>query len=143
MAHESFEDPDIAALMNERFVCVKVDREERPDIDAICMTACQAMTGQGGWPLNAFLTPDGVPFYAGTYFPPEPRHNLPAWRNVVEAIADAGHDQPEEILQTTQSILPRLQGAATLEAPDSELRPESLDEAVSALKRQFDAENGG
>ena len=82
MAHESFEDPDIAAVMNERFVCVKVDREERPDIDAICMEACQAMTGHGGWPLNAFLTPEGVPFYAGTYFPPESRHGLPSWRTM-------------------------------------------------------------
>ncbi|MGL1802376.1 DUF255 domain-containing protein, partial [Vibrio parahaemolyticus] len=79
MERESFEDPQIAALMNERFVPIKVDREERPDIDAICMEACQRMTGQGGWPLNTFLTPSGVPFYAGTYFPPEPRHGLPSW----------------------------------------------------------------
>ena len=83
MERESFEDPGIAALMNERFVPVKVDREERPDIDAICMDACQRMTGQGGWPLNTFLTPEGVPFYAGTYFPPEPRHGLPSWRMVL------------------------------------------------------------
>ena len=74
MERESFEDPAIAALMNEHFVCIKVDREERPDVDAICMEACQAMTGQGGWPLNAFLTPEQEPFYVGTYFPPEPRH---------------------------------------------------------------------
>ena len=78
MEHETFEDPDVAAVMNEHFVCVKVDREERPDVDAIYMDAVQAMTGQGGWPLNAFLTPDGVPFFAGTYFPPEPRHGLPS-----------------------------------------------------------------
>ena len=74
MERESFEDPEVAALMNERFVCIKVDREERPDVDAIYMDAVQAMTGRGGWPLNAFLTPEGVPFYAGTYWPPEPRH---------------------------------------------------------------------
>jgi uncharacterized protein YyaL (SSP411 family) len=78
MAHESFEDSDIAALMNERFVCVKVDREEHPDVDAMCMEACQAMTGHGGWPLNAFLTPELAPFYAGTYFPPESRSGLPS-----------------------------------------------------------------
>ncbi len=77
MERESFEDPAVAALMNERLVCVKVDREERPDIDAVCMEACQAMTGQGGWPLNAFLTPEQAPFYVGTYFPPEPRHGMP------------------------------------------------------------------
>ena len=82
MERESFEDPDVAALMNERFVCIKVDREERPDVDAIYMDAVQAMTGQGGWPLNAFLTPDGVPFCAGTYFPPRraPGHAVVARR---------------------------------------------------------------
>ncbi len=80
MERESFEDPAVAALMNEKLVCIKVDREERPDIDAVCMEACQAMTGQGGWPLNAFLTPEQAPFYVGTYFPPEPRHGMPPWR---------------------------------------------------------------
>src|ERR1700759_422198 len=82
MAHESFEDPAIARLMNEMFVNVKVDREERPDIDAVCMEACQSMTGQGGWPLNCFLTPDQAPFFAGTYFPPQPRQGMPSWRQV-------------------------------------------------------------
>ena len=88
MERESFEDPDVASVMNASFVCITVDREERPDVDAIYMDAVQAMTGQGGWPLNAFLTPEGVPFYAGTYFPPEPRHGLPAWRQVLEAISE-------------------------------------------------------
>src|SRR5213595_2648660 len=86
MEHESFEDPEIAALMNERFVCIKVDREERPDVDAVCMDACQAMNGHGGWPLNAFLTPDPAPFYVGTYFPTESRQGLPSWRAVLEAV---------------------------------------------------------
>src|SRR2546429_6202430 len=94
MAHESFEDPSIAELMNERFVCVKVDREERPDIDAICMEACQAMTGHGGWPLNAFLTPDEAPFYAGTYFPPEPRHGLPRWSQGPPRVPQAWRARP-------------------------------------------------
>ena len=93
MERESFEDPDIAALMNERFVCIKVDREERPDIDAICMEACQALTGHGGWPLNTFLTPELEPFYAGTYFPPEPRQGLPSWRMVLLAVADAWRER--------------------------------------------------
>src|SRR5919204_6987859 len=97
MERESFEDAEVAAAMNERLICIKVDREERPDVDAIYMDAVQAMTGAGGWPLNAFVTPEGVPFYAGTYFPPEPRHGLPAWRQVVEAIADAWRDQRDEI----------------------------------------------
>ena len=89
MAHESFEDPAIAALMNERLVCVKVDREERPDVDAICMEACQAMTGHGGWPLNVFLTPEQEPFFAGTYFPPQSRHGLPSWPMVLDGVAEA------------------------------------------------------
>ena len=89
MEHESFEDPAVAALMNEHFVCVKVDREERPDVDAIYMDAVQAMTGQGGWPLNAFVTPEGNPFWAGTYFPPQSRQQLPSWRDVLD-VAGSG-----------------------------------------------------
>ncbi len=143
MERESFEDPEVAAAMNEQLICIKVDREERPDVDAIYMDAVQAMTGAGGWPLNAFVTPDGAPFYCGTYFPPEPRHNLPAWRGLVDAIAQAWREQRGEIDDTAARIVPRLQGAATLEAPEGELRPESLDEAVAGLRRGFDAENGG
>src|ERR671923_2472145 len=93
MAHESFEDPDTASLMNERFVNVKVDREERPDVDAIYMDAVQAMSGQGGWPMTVFLTPDGAPFFAGTYFPPTDRHGLPGFRRVLGAIAEAWRDR--------------------------------------------------
>ena len=87
MAHESFEDDATAAVMNRDFVCVKVDREERPDVDAIYMDAVQALNGHGGWPLTAFLTPDGRPFFAGTYFPKEERHGMPAFTRVLEAIA--------------------------------------------------------
>src|SRR5829696_9296837 len=86
MERESFEDPDVAAYMNEHFVCIKVDREERPDVDAIYMDAVQAMTGAGGWPLNAFVTPDGVPFYAGTYFPPQPRQGMPSWSQILGGV---------------------------------------------------------
>ena len=90
--------PQIAALMNEHFVCVKVDREERPDVDAIYMEAVQAMTGHGGWPLNVFLTPEQVPFFGGTYFPPEPRHGMPSWPQVLGAVADAWATKREEIV---------------------------------------------
>src|SRR4051794_40415334 len=134
MERESFEDPETAALMNERFVCVKVDREERPDVDAIYMDAVQAMTGQGGWPLNAFLTPDGVPFFAGTYFPPAPRHGMPSWRQVLGGVADAWVQQRDRIEQTREAILPRLRGAAALEAPDAELDPASPAAAVEGLR---------
>src|SRR4029077_21100895 len=115
MAHESFEDPEIAALMNERFVCVKVDREERPDVDAVCMEACQAITGHGGWPLNAFLTPGLVPFYAGTYFPPESRHGLPSWRMLLIAVAEPRRDGPDEIRRQEAQIVSSLEAPARLE----------------------------
>jgi uncharacterized protein YyaL (SSP411 family) len=143
MERESFEDEETARLMNERFVCIKVDREERPDVDAIYMDAVQAMTGHGGWPLNAFITPDGVPFYAGTYFPPQPRHGLPSWRQVLAGVAEAWVTQREEIAQAAQRIVPRLEGASRLQAPGGELDPAALDDAVAALRRGYDAELGG
>ena len=143
MERESFEDPQVAAAMNERYVCVKVDREERPDVDAIYMDALQAMTGHGGWPLNAFLRPDGVPFYAGTYYPPEPRQGMPSWIQVLEGVSHAWSEQREEIEQASQTILPRLQGAAALEPPGGEASERALEEAVTTLRRSYDAEHGG
>jgi uncharacterized protein len=143
MERESFEDGEIAALMNEEFVCVKVDREERPDVDAIYMDAVQAMTGHGGWPLNAFLTPEGVPFYAGTYFPPAPRQGMPSWPMVLEGVARAWREQRDDIIDGSQRIVARLQATAALEAPDAELDPGALDAAVTALRRTYDAEHGG
>src|SRR5262245_45346888 len=143
MEHESFEDAEIAAVMNSSFVCIKVDREERPDVDAIYMDAVQAMTGQGGWPLNAFLTPDGLPFYAGTYFPPAPRHGLPAWSDLLRALAEAWVSERPEIDRAAGQILPRLAGAAALEAPGGDVDAASLDRAVLALRRGFDQANGG
>jgi uncharacterized protein YyaL (SSP411 family) len=143
MERESFEDAQTAAVMNDLFVNVKVDREERPDVDAIYMDALQAMTGRGGWPLNAFLTPDGVPFYAGTYYPPEPRHGLPAWRNVLEGVAHAWDEQRDDIIDGAQRIVGHLQSSAGLEAPDAELDAASLDGAVTRLRTTYDAEQGG
>jgi len=143
MERESFEDPEVAALMNERFVCIKVDREERPDVDAIYMDAVQAMTGHGGWPLNAFLTPEGVPFFAGTYWPPEARHGMPAWSQVVVGVANAWREQREEIEETGRRILPRLAGAALMPPPEGEMDPAGLDAAVAALQRGYDAPHGG
>ncbi|MGH7654555.1 MAG: thioredoxin domain-containing protein, partial [Gemmatimonadaceae bacterium] len=95
MAHESFENAETAAIMNEHFVNVKVDREERPDLDSIYMQAVQAMTGHGGWPMTVFLTPDGVPFYGGTYFPPDDRHGMPSFKRVLRAISDAYRAKPD------------------------------------------------
>jgi uncharacterized protein YyaL (SSP411 family) len=143
MERESFEDPRIAELMNERFVCIKVDREERPDVDAIYMDAVQAMTGRGGWPLNAFLTPEGVPYYAGTYFPPEPRQGMPSWPQVVIGVADAWQGQRAEIEETGRQILPRLAGAANLAPAEGDMDPAGLDAAVDVLRRGYDHVNGG
>src|SRR5438445_8265634 len=98
MERESFEDEDTAHLMNESFVCIKVDREERPDLDSIYMSAVQQMTGRGGWPLTAFLTPDGEPFFGGTYYPSEPRYGMPSFRQVLEAVAGAWRDRRDEVL---------------------------------------------
>jgi uncharacterized protein YyaL (SSP411 family) len=143
MERESFEDEETARLMNERFVCVKVDREERPDVDAIYMEACQAMTGHGGWPLNAFLTPDQVPFYAGTYFPPEPRMSMPSWRQVLEAVATAWEQDRERIRAGSGRIAERLQGGALLRPSTEPMNPRALDEAVRGLRGAYDPVHGG
>src|SRR6195952_2075904 len=121
MERESFEDEQTAALMNERFVCVKVDREERPDVDALYMDAVQSMTGQGGWPLNVFLTPDQVPFYGGTYFPPQPRHGMAAWPAVLEAVAEAWDDKRDEINAQGERMAQRLSTTTALRPSEDEL----------------------
>ncbi len=143
MERESFENPQIAALMNEHFVCVKIDREERPDIDAIYMEAVQAMTGHGGWPLNVFITPEQVPFYAGTYYPPEPRGGMPSWPVVLAAVAEAWKTKSREIRADSAAFAERLSGAAQLKPADGPVDGGVLDEAVAALQAQFDAVNGG
>src|SRR4051795_11273444 len=121
MEHESFEDADTAAYMNEHLVCIKLDREERPDLDAIYMEACQAMTGSGGWPLNVFLTPDQVPFYAGTYFPPDDRHGMPSWRRVLTGVANAWDQNRDEIKAGGDRMAERLSGGAALQPSEDEV----------------------
>ena len=143
MAHESFEDEHIAQLMNERFVCVKVDREERPDIDAICMEACQAITGHGGWPLNAFLTPDGVPFYAGTYFPPESRHGLPSWRMVLDGVSEAWSERRDQITRQGGQMVEALSATARLEPSMEPITQDLVREALVALWGTYDRSSGG
>jgi uncharacterized protein YyaL (SSP411 family) len=143
MERECFENDAIAALMNEHFVCVKVDREERPDVDAIYMEAVQAMTGSGGWPLNVFITPEQVPFYAGTYYPPEPRHGMPSWPVVLQAVAQAWDTQRDEIRAQNDAMAARLSGAARLRPADGPLNAALLDDAVAQLRELFDSVNGG
>src|SRR6476659_1603870 len=143
MERESFEDDRTATLMNERFVCVKVDREERPDVDALYMEAVQAMTGHGGWPLNVFVTPEQVPFYGGTYFPPEPRQGMPSWRQVLGAVAEAWQTRNDEIRGQGERMAQRLQGGALLEPSDEPIAAAALDDAVAMLRGAFDSLNGG
>src|SRR3954470_24655872 len=115
MELDSFEDPDAASYMNEHFVPIKVDREERPDVDSIYMEAVQGMTGHGGWPLTAFLDPDGVPFYGGTYFPPEPRHGMPSFRTVMEAVVESWGTQRERIRASADRIKEQLGAIGRIE----------------------------
>src|SRR6201985_235901 len=143
MEHEAFEDAQIAELMNSRFVCVKVDREERPDIDAVCMVACQALTGQGGWPLNAFLTPDQAPFYIGTYFPPEPRHGMPPWPAVVQAVAEAWSERKDRVREQGAQVLRSLGGASRLPASEDPITDAIPTEASATLTRIYDPINAG
>jgi uncharacterized protein YyaL (SSP411 family) len=143
MAHESFENSVTAALMNERFVNVKVDREERPDVDAVYMDAVVAMTGQGGWPLTVFLTPEGEPFLGGTYFPPEPRHGMPAFSQVLVSISDLYRERRDEVERRARAMIDALEAAAS-SAPSSEPLTESLlHGAVRRLTELFDPEWGG
>jgi uncharacterized protein YyaL (SSP411 family) len=143
MERESFEDERTAELMNERFVPIKLDREERPDLDSIYMEACQAMTGSGGWPLNVFLTPEQVPFYAGTYFPPEPRMGAPSWRQVLEAVAQAWEERSDEIRAGGARVAERLRGGALLRPSAEPMTEADLDRAVDGLVAAHDRVHGG
>ncbi len=142
MAHESFEDPQIAALLAEHFVSIKVDREERPDVDAVYMQATQAMTGQGGWPMSVFLTPDRRPFYAGTYFPPVPRHGMPSFPQLLEALAGAWRDRRAEIVSSADTIVSQLAERRIAAVPGI-LDAEACRAAVAVLEREFDAQHAG
>jgi len=144
MERESFEDPGVAALMNEQFVNVKVDREERPDVDQVYMRAVQAIAGQGGWPLTVFLTPEAEPFYGGTYFPPEPRHGLPSFRQVLAGVARAYRERPDEVQRNATELRRALGTIAPATDAGAHVADLSLlDEAVSALARQYDPTHGG
>ncbi|HEV3472912.1 MAG TPA: thioredoxin domain-containing protein, partial [Actinomycetota bacterium] len=143
MERESFEDPEIAAYINERFVPIKVDREERPDLDAIYMEAVQMMTGHGGWPMTVFLTPEGVPFYGGTYYPPDDRYGMPSFKKVLEAIATTWTERRSEVDLQGKQLLEHLGGAARLTPSNELLTSDPLDAALRALANAFDEEWGG
>jgi uncharacterized protein YyaL (SSP411 family) len=143
MAHESFEDDETARVMNDTFVNIKVDREERPDIDGIYMQAVQAMTGQGGWPMTMFLMPDGSPFYGGTYFPPDDRHGLPSFRKVLRSVSDAFADRREGVAQSAEQLRQIYESNLTQTRSSGDLTRESLEGVYRSLEQRYDAKNGG
>jgi len=143
MAHESFESAATASVMNEHFVNIKVDREERPDVDALYMDATVSMTGQGGWPMTVFLTPAGEPFYAGTYFPPEPRHGMPSFTQLLLAVAEAWRAQRDDIVVQARRLVEAVGQSARIEPSSEPLTAALLDEAERGIARTFDRANGG
>jgi uncharacterized protein len=143
MEHESFEDPETAALQNERFVNVKVDREERPDLDAIYMEAVVALTGHGGWPMTVFLTPEGEPFFGGTYYPPAPRHGLPSFRQVLTAVSDAYRERRGDVTRQAGALVDAIRSSAELQPSREPLTRSLLSDALRGLRAQFDPVWGG
>jgi uncharacterized protein YyaL (SSP411 family) len=143
MAHESFEDDETARLMNELFVNVKVDREERPDVDALYMDAVVALTGHGGWPMTVFLTPDGEPFYGGTYYPPEPRHGLPAFREVLTAVSDAYRERRGALEQSARQLVEHVRSSGDLRPSSDPLTEDLLREALRGTRAGFEPRWGG
>lgn len=144
MAHESFEDDEVADILNHGFVPVKVDREERPDLDEFCMAACQTMTGSGGWPLNCFLKPDGTPFYALTYLPKEPRRGMPGFLELLENIAQVWRHKPDSVERNATSLMQALQRLSTPPQPERFMTlPELCKQAADTLRRIYDQQYGG
>lgn len=144
MAHESFEDDEVADILNHAFVPVKVDREERPDLDEFCMAACQTMTGSGGWPLNCFLKPDGTPFYALTYLPKEPRRGMPGFLELLENIAQVWQHKPDSVDRNATSLMDALQRLSIAPEPDHSVPLDQLSkQATDTLRRIYDQQYGG
>jgi uncharacterized protein YyaL (SSP411 family) len=143
MAHESFENEAIADVMNALFVNIKVDREERPDLDTIYMQAVQALTGHGGWPMTVFLTPFGEPFHGGTYYPPEDRQGMPGFRRVLESVAAAYRTRPDAIRQTTRQLLELYDSSKLQARSEGALTPHALDLAFRGAAQRYDVRHGG
>ena len=143
MERESFEDPAIAAMLNADYVSIKVDREERPDVDSIYMQAVQMMTGHGGWPMSMFLTPSGAPFFAGTYFPPDDRHGMPSFRRVLEHVANVFRSRREEVEEASKEVRQALSSQLRVKAQGGAITRDSLDSAAARIAAGYDALNGG
>jgi uncharacterized protein len=143
MERESFENEQIATLMNDLFVNIKVDREERPDLDEVYMNAVQMLTGRGGWPMTMFLTPDRQPFYGGTYFPPEDRHGLPGFPRILQGVAQAYRDKPEDVQKSVEQILSALKRMSHTHDHEHALAPDAIGKAAEQIAGAYDVENGG
>ncbi|HEY2990042.1 MAG TPA: thioredoxin domain-containing protein, partial [Candidatus Binatia bacterium] len=143
MEKESFENEAIAALMNENFVNIKVDREERPDLDEIYMNAVQMLTGRGGWPMTVFLTPEGKPFFGGTYFPPEDRHGMPGFPRILQAVAQAYRERPGDVAKSVEQIVGALGRMTNVVESQRPFSPEVVTRSAEALAQAYDPENGG
>src|SRR5688500_243124 len=142
MEHESFEDEKVAAVMNEHFVSIKVDMEERPDVDKIYMNFVQITTGRGGWPMNVFITPEKLPFFGGTYFPPSPRYGMPSWTQILLSIAEAWRERRDELTRSAGEILGELRRLGVTELAPA-IDRDALDFAYGTFAKSFDAQNGG
>src|SRR5664279_531261 len=140
---ESYENPEIAKLINEHFVPVKVDRDERPDVDARYQAAISAISGQGGWPLTGFLMPDGKPFYGGTYYPPEDQMNRPGFRRVLLAVADAYKNKREDLTKTAEAVAEAVRKGEAFKGARAEFNLGVVDEQISWITQLFDIKNGG
>jgi uncharacterized protein YyaL (SSP411 family) len=143
MEKESFENEDIAALMNDNFVSIKVDREERPDLDEIYMNAVQMLTGRGGWPMTVFLTPEGKPFFGGTYFPPEDRHGMPGFPKILKAISQAYREKPDEVNKSVEQIVGALHRLTSVTESERPFAPGIIVESAEKLSQAYDPEHGG
>src|SRR5215210_2024451 len=143
MAHESFEDEETAAYLNEHFVSIKVDREERPDVDAVYMEATQAMTRHGGWPMTVLATPEGEPFFCGTYFPPTPRHGMPSFRQLLASVIEAWHERRDDVVASGRRIVAALAERTSLPSGEAPPTAAELDGAARSLRRSYDRARGG
>jgi uncharacterized protein len=143
MEHESFEDEAVAAIQNEHFINIKVDMEERPDVDQIYMNFVQITTGRGGWPMNVFITPDKLPFFGGTYFPPSPRYGMLSWPQLLHSIAEAWRERRDELMGSAHEILGSLRRMTVTEMPSGGIDESLMDSAFSRFVKSFDPKDGG
>src|ERR1700733_12816256 len=143
MDRESYDDAEVAAIVNEHFIAVKVDRDERPDIDSRYQAAVSAVSGQGGWPLTSFLTPDGNPFYGGTYFPPTDGYGRPSFKRVLLSISDAYHQKNGDVLEQAQMLYNAIAQAEPFSGRSGDFSPEVIDSIVQSILKMFDGKNGG